>query len=175
LKAGCELFLRYTTRTSALELEDFSAAKRRLIERGNQFADTSIRARATIAELGARFIRPGCLLLTHGMSRVVLALLQRAVASVSAAAAAAAASYRHLHVLSEDFARMGLICSARGLNSIHVCLLALCGIAAFALCFYLNTHTHTPTHAAHRLPHVSGVMNWRPCALQAASTVVTVC
>jgi hypothetical protein len=83
LKAGCELFLRYTTRTSALELEDFTAAKRRLIERGNQFADTSIRARATIAELGARFIRPGCVLLTHGMSRVVLALLQRAVASVS--------------------------------------------------------------------------------------------
>lgn len=32
LKAGCELFLRYTTRTSALELEDFSAAKTRLIE-----------------------------------------------------------------------------------------------------------------------------------------------
>jgi hypothetical protein len=32
LKAGCELFLRYTTRTSALELEDFSAAKKRLIE-----------------------------------------------------------------------------------------------------------------------------------------------
>lgn len=51
-------------------------------QRGNQFADTSIRARASIAELGARFIRPGCVLLTHGMSRVVLALLQRAVASV---------------------------------------------------------------------------------------------
>lgn len=45
-------------------------------------AACSIRARATIAELGARFIRPGCVLLTHGMSRVVLALLQRAVASV---------------------------------------------------------------------------------------------
>eukprot|EP00775_Hariotina_reticulata_P010168 gene10170-10328_t len=32
LKAGCELFLRYTTRTSALELEDFKTAKARLIE-----------------------------------------------------------------------------------------------------------------------------------------------
>jgi translation initiation factor eIF-2B subunit alpha len=53
------------------------------VQRGNQFADTSIRARASIAELGAGFIRPGCVLLTHGMSRVVLALLQRAVASVS--------------------------------------------------------------------------------------------
>lgn len=36
LKAGCELFLRYTTRTSALELEDFSTAKKRLIEVGGQ-------------------------------------------------------------------------------------------------------------------------------------------
>ncbi|KAI8463744.1 MAG: eukaryotic initiation factor [Monoraphidium minutum] len=79
LKAGCELFLRYTTRTSALEMEDFAAAKARLIERGNRFADISIRARQAIAELGARFIRNGSTLLTHGHSRVVLALLQRAV------------------------------------------------------------------------------------------------
>ncbi|KIY99635.1 Translation initiation factor eIF-2B subunit alpha [Monoraphidium neglectum] len=79
LKAGCELFLRYTTRTSALEMEDFAAAKARLIERGNRFADISIRARQAIAELGARFIRNGSTLLTHGRSRVVLALLQRAV------------------------------------------------------------------------------------------------
>jgi hypothetical protein len=34
LKAGCELFLRYTTRTSELEMEDFAAAKARLIEVG---------------------------------------------------------------------------------------------------------------------------------------------
>ena len=34
MKAGCELFLRYTTRTSALEMEDFGAAKARLIEVG---------------------------------------------------------------------------------------------------------------------------------------------
>lgn len=53
------------------------------MQRGNQFAETSVKARATIAELGASFIRPGCVLLTHGHSRVVLALLQRAVASVS--------------------------------------------------------------------------------------------
>lgn len=32
LKAGCQLFLRYTTRTSALDLEDFEAAKARIIE-----------------------------------------------------------------------------------------------------------------------------------------------
>lgn len=38
LKAGCELFLRYTTRTSALEADTFAAAKKRLIERGQHFA-----------------------------------------------------------------------------------------------------------------------------------------
>ena len=32
LKAGCELFLRYATRASALEMEDFAAAKARMIQ-----------------------------------------------------------------------------------------------------------------------------------------------
>ena len=53
-------------------------------QRGNYFAETSVRARATIAELGARFIRHGALVLTHGHSRVVLALLRRAVAQARA-------------------------------------------------------------------------------------------
>lgn len=79
LEAGCELFLRYTTRTSAVENEDFSITKARLIERGNQFADTSTRARATIAEIGSRFIKQDSVVMCHGFSRVVLALLQHAV------------------------------------------------------------------------------------------------
>lgn len=57
------------------------------MQRGNYFAETSVRARATIAELGARFIRPGSILLVHGHSRVVLALLRKAVAQVSPCAA----------------------------------------------------------------------------------------
>ncbi|PNW72518.1 hypothetical protein CHLRE_16g687518v5 [Chlamydomonas reinhardtii] len=81
LKAGCELFLRYTTRTSALELKDIETAKARLIERGLHFAETSTRARQTIAELGSRFIRSNCTVLTHGYSRVVLRLLQQAFSS----------------------------------------------------------------------------------------------
>ena len=48
-------------------------------QRGNHFAETSTRARQTIAELGARFIRNGTRVLTHGHSRVVLALLRLAV------------------------------------------------------------------------------------------------
>ena len=81
LKAGCELFLRYTTRTSAVEADSFDVAKRRLIERGRHFAETSTRARATIAEQGERFIRPGFVVLCHGHSRVVLCILRKAAAS----------------------------------------------------------------------------------------------
>jgi len=81
LKARCELFLRYTTRTTALELDNFEKAKRRLIERGRHFAETSKRARATIAEHGERFIRPGFTVLCHGHSRVVLAVLRRAASA----------------------------------------------------------------------------------------------
>jgi translation initiation factor 2B subunit (eIF-2B alpha/beta/delta family) len=55
-------------------------------QRGNHFAETSIKARQAISELGARFIRTGCSVLVHGHSRVVLALLSRAVAQVGAVA-----------------------------------------------------------------------------------------
>lgn len=49
------------------------------------FAETSKRARATIAEQGERFITSGSTVLCHGHSRVVLSILRRAAASVSAA------------------------------------------------------------------------------------------
>lgn len=79
LKAGCELYLRYTTRTSAIENEDFATAKARIIERGKQFAETSTKARQSIAELGAGFVRHDAVVLVHGFSRVALALLQQVV------------------------------------------------------------------------------------------------
>lgn len=147
LKAGCELFLRYATRTSALEDQNFASAKARIIQvrytcpwalqppigvdwqqpllmtypqpllifassnagaglaqaaaqpaaapcvhwwqrqqplmhaageawltsgvaipsqRGNHFAETSTRARATIADMGAPFVRSGDTVLCHG-------------------------------------------------------------------------------------------------------------
>ena len=51
-------------------------------QRGIHFAETSNRARVTIAELGSRFLRPNYVVMVHGYSRVVLAVLQRAVAQV---------------------------------------------------------------------------------------------
>jgi hypothetical protein len=41
LTAGCNLFLRYVTRTSAVEYEDIAAGKARLIERGERFGEIS--------------------------------------------------------------------------------------------------------------------------------------
>lgn len=46
-------------------------------------AETSKRARATIAELGERFVRSGDTVLCHGHSRVVLSILRKAAAAVS--------------------------------------------------------------------------------------------
>ncbi|KAH9305634.1 hypothetical protein KI387_010038 [Taxus chinensis] len=78
LSAGCDLFMRYVTRTSALEYEDFHTAKSRLIERGERFGEISLKARKTIAMLGQDFIFDGSNILVHGFSRVVLALLKMA-------------------------------------------------------------------------------------------------
>ncbi|TKY61153.1 Translation initiation factor eIF-2B subunit alpha [Spatholobus suberectus] len=41
LTAGCDLFMRYVTRTSALEYEHFNSAKSRLIERAEKFGQIS--------------------------------------------------------------------------------------------------------------------------------------
>lgn len=45
LAAGCELFIRYVTRTQALEFADLKTAKQWLIQRGKQFGETSLKAR----------------------------------------------------------------------------------------------------------------------------------
>ncbi|KAK7277028.1 hypothetical protein RIF29_18177 [Crotalaria pallida] len=78
LTAGCDLFMRYVTRTSALEYEDFNSAKSRLIERAEMFGELSYKARKIIAMLSQDFIFNGCTILVHGFSRVVLEALKLA-------------------------------------------------------------------------------------------------
>ncbi|XP_057981942.1 uncharacterized protein LOC131167132 [Malania oleifera] len=78
LTAGCDLFMRYVTRTSALEYEDFNSAKSRLIERAEKFGEISYKARRIIAMLSQDFIFDGCTILVHGFSRVVLEVLRTA-------------------------------------------------------------------------------------------------
>ncbi|KAJ0075661.1 hypothetical protein Patl1_33549 [Pistacia atlantica] len=76
--AGCDLFMRYVTRTSALECEDFNSAKSRLIERAEKFGEISYEARRIIAMLSQDFIFDGCTILVHRFSRVVLEVLKTA-------------------------------------------------------------------------------------------------
>ncbi|KAE8715211.1 protein LURP-one-related 11-like isoform 1 [Hibiscus syriacus] len=78
LTAGCDLFMRYVTRTSALEYEDFNSARSRLIERAEKFGEISCKARRIIAMLCQDFIFDGCTILVHGFSRVVLEVLKTA-------------------------------------------------------------------------------------------------
>ncbi|CAA3006799.1 translation initiation factor eIF-2B subunit alpha-like [Olea europaea subsp. europaea] len=78
LTAGCDLFMRYVTRTSALEYEDFNSAKSRLLERAERFGEISYKARKIIAMLSQEFIFDGCTILVHGFSRVVLEVLRTA-------------------------------------------------------------------------------------------------
>ncbi|KAK2970007.1 hypothetical protein RJ640_008347 [Escallonia rubra] len=81
LTAGCDLFMRYVTRTSALEYEDFNSAKSRLLERAEKFGEISYKARKIIAMLSQDFIFDGCTILVHGFSRVVLEVLKTAAES----------------------------------------------------------------------------------------------
>ncbi|EYU45912.1 hypothetical protein ABFS82_04G090800 [Erythranthe guttata] len=81
LTAGCDLFMRYVTRTSALEYEDFNSAKSRLMERADKFGDISYKARRIIASLGQDFVFDGCTILVHGFSRVVFEILRTAAQS----------------------------------------------------------------------------------------------
>ncbi|TKY64201.1 Translation initiation factor eIF-2B subunit alpha [Spatholobus suberectus] len=104
LTAACDLFMRYVTRTSALEYEDFNSAKSRLLERAEKFGEISFKvsrstrtcqtsfqflthtidsfsasqARNIIAMLTQDFIFDGCTILVHGFSRVVLQALKLA-------------------------------------------------------------------------------------------------
>lgn len=77
LASGCDLFLKYVTR-SFLELPDFGACRQEVLERGEKFADISVAAREVIADVAAAFIQEGQTVLTHGWSRVVASILLKA-------------------------------------------------------------------------------------------------
>jgi translation initiation factor eIF-2B subunit alpha len=77
LASGCDLFLRYATRTF-LEFPDFAASRREVLERGQRFASLSLAARDRIAAVAADFIQEGQTVLIHGWSRVVASILLQA-------------------------------------------------------------------------------------------------
>lgn len=77
LQSGCELFLKYITRTF-LELPDFEECRQAILERGQRFQLVSLAARDRIAAQAADFIPNNATVLTHGWSRVVAGILQQA-------------------------------------------------------------------------------------------------
>lgn len=108
LTAACEIFLRSVSRRGDWEITSLEAAKAKLLERGEAFKGSSrvddglslfhsvsslmcecwvwgcccavvtLKARSKIASLGAPFIPEGGVVLVHGLSRCVYALLKHA-------------------------------------------------------------------------------------------------
>lgn len=81
LTGGTDLFLQYLV--SSLKQQDgtsFDAVRQHLLRNGRLFASRAIAARNGIAEAGWRFVREGKVVLTHGASRSVTGLLERAAA-----------------------------------------------------------------------------------------------
>eukprot|EP00538_Stauroneis_constricta_P011813 CAMPEP_0119563326 /NCGR_PEP_ID=MMETSP1352-20130426/23033_1 /TAXON_ID=265584 /ORGANISM="Stauroneis constricta, Strain CCMP1120" /LENGTH=362 /DNA_ID=CAMNT_0007611895 /DNA_START=127 /DNA_END=1215 /DNA_ORIENTATION=+ len=77
LASGCDLFLKYVTR-SFLELPNFESCRQEVLERGQRFAGMSLAARDRIATVASEFIQEGQTVLTHGWSRVVASILMQA-------------------------------------------------------------------------------------------------
>lgn len=78
LTAGTDLFTQYLV--SSLKQQDgsFDAVRQHLLKNGRLFAARANAAREGIAEAGWRFVREGKCVLTHGASRAVTGVLERA-------------------------------------------------------------------------------------------------
>ncbi|GKY93859.1 hypothetical protein MPSEU_000352800 [Mayamaea pseudoterrestris] len=75
LQSGCELFLKYITRTF-LELPNFDECRKQVLQRGERFHTISLAARDRIVAQAQEFVKGT--VLTHGWSRVVAAILLEA-------------------------------------------------------------------------------------------------
>ncbi|EPZ36205.1 translation initiation factor eIF-2B subunit alpha [Rozella allomycis CSF55] len=80
VSAGCELFLRFVTRT-ATDFIEFEKCKKRLYERGSKFEQKASMCRQKIAQSALNFIRDGTNILIHSYSRVVTLVLLKAAAA----------------------------------------------------------------------------------------------
>lgn len=77
VSSGCELFLRFITLKSEEDFgnKDFNEYKRQLVASGDVFLRKAMQARDRIPPKAEQFIRDGAVILTHGRSRSVLAVL----------------------------------------------------------------------------------------------------
>ncbi|KAI5459769.1 hypothetical protein BGZ63DRAFT_388644 [Mariannaea sp. PMI_226] len=86
LSAGTDLFLQYLVSSlRSQDINSFDSIRQHLLANGRLFAARANAARDGIADAGWRFIREGQCILTHGASRSVTGILERAVQNVGAA------------------------------------------------------------------------------------------
>ncbi|KAK5991380.1 Translation initiation factor eIF-2B subunit alpha [Cladobotryum mycophilum] len=78
LTAGTDLFLQYLVTSLKQQDGSFEAVRKHLLRNGRLFASRAIAARDGISEAGWRFVREGKCVLTHGASRTVTGILERA-------------------------------------------------------------------------------------------------
>lgn len=83
LTAGTDLFLQYLVSSLKQQEGSFDAVRQHLLRNGRLFAQRAIAARNGVAEAGWRFVREGTCVLTHGASRSVTGLLERAAKSLN--------------------------------------------------------------------------------------------
>ncbi len=79
--SGCELFLRFITRT-LLEISDFDTCRCTLVERAESFVAAAEMSWRKISRLGSSFIPDDGNVLVHGHSRVVMRTLHEAAVSL---------------------------------------------------------------------------------------------
>ncbi|KAF7564097.1 hypothetical protein G7046_g35 [Stylonectria norvegica] len=79
LTAGTDLFQQYLVSSLRQQEGSFDTVYQHLLRNGRLFADRANAARHGIAEAGYRAIQPGHCVLTHGASRSVIGILERAV------------------------------------------------------------------------------------------------
>ncbi|KFA60615.1 hypothetical protein S40285_07855, partial [Stachybotrys chlorohalonatus IBT 40285] len=79
LIAGTDLFVRYIVSTlKSQDAASFDSIREHLVRNGRVFAARAVDARNGVAEAGWRFVREKSCVLTHGASRSVTGLLERA-------------------------------------------------------------------------------------------------
>ncbi|KAI8715340.1 EIF-2B GDP-GTP exchange factor subunit alpha [Fusarium sp. LHS14.1] len=85
LSAGTDLFLQYLVSSLRQQDGSFDAVRQHLLRNGRLFAARANAAREGIADAGFRLVREGQCILTHGASRSVVGILERAVQDLGAA------------------------------------------------------------------------------------------
>lgn len=85
LIAGTDLFLHYIVSSLKQQEGSFDAVRHHLLRNGEHFANRAIASRAGVAEAGWRYVTQDKVVITHGASRSVTGVLEKAAKACEAA------------------------------------------------------------------------------------------